>query len=256
MTKLKRLICLLLICILSFSLAVPVYAEMEQRMMIYTITYNTNGATGTIGGTGTIRSQSKPDGITVYLASTVPTKNNYIFCGWSETQNSQIADYHPNDAYTANRNVTLYAVWKPFSYADGSIYNSTFYYPPNGGTSGAATWSSEQCDGFARLVYYTVNNYYIPKVSILEESFTPVTLTSSNLYSFLESVGAGAYLRGNYVGGSSSDKHSLYVVTYTNSTVTILDANWSSANTVNYRTLTHAEFLNRMSKVTCYFSHR
>ena len=71
------------------------YAKYEEA----TITYNLNG------GTGEIPSNKASEGIT----SIVPTKEGYIFKGWSTTANGEVV-YQSGDSYNGD-SITLYAVW-------------------------------------------------------------------------------------------------------------------------------------------------
>lgn len=89
------------------------------KIITYTITYNANG------GTGAPNAQTKEYGKTVALSSTRPTKDGHVFQGWS-TANDTTVEYQPEANYTANANVTLYAVWKIITY--------TISYDANGGS--------------------------------------------------------------------------------------------------------------------------
>ena len=71
------------------------YAKYEEA----TITYNLNG------GTGEIPSNKASEGIT----SIVPTKEGYIFKGWSTTANGEVV-YQSGASYSGS-SITLYAVW-------------------------------------------------------------------------------------------------------------------------------------------------
>lgn len=89
------------------------------KIITYTITYNANG------GTGAPNAQTKEYGKTVTLSATRPTKDGHVFQGWS-TANDTTVEYQPGANYTANANVTLYAVWKIITY--------TISYDANGGS--------------------------------------------------------------------------------------------------------------------------
>lgn len=89
------------------------------QIITYTITYNANG------GTGAPNTQTKEYGKTVALSATRPTKDGHVFQGWS-TANDTTVEYQPGANYTANANVTLYAVWKIITY--------TISYDANGGS--------------------------------------------------------------------------------------------------------------------------
>lgn len=70
----------------------------------YTVSYNANG------GSGAPSSQSKTYNVALTLSSTIPTREGYIFQGWS-TSSGGAAVYQPGNSYTSNADVTLYAVW-------------------------------------------------------------------------------------------------------------------------------------------------
>lgn len=72
----------------------------------YTITYNANG------GTNAPASQTKTENVNLVLTKSTPTRNGYTFKGWATTASSQTVSYKPGATYTANSNVTLYAVWE------------------------------------------------------------------------------------------------------------------------------------------------
>lgn len=72
----------------------------------YTISYNMNGGSGSVGN------QTKTYGQSLTLSSTRPTRTGYEFVGWSTDKNATTAQYQPNSQYTNNANATLYAVWK------------------------------------------------------------------------------------------------------------------------------------------------
>ena len=71
----------------------------------YTISYNANGGSGALG------SQTKNYGSNITLSSTRPTRANYNFLGWSTSSTGGV-NYNPGSTYSANANVTLYAVWQ------------------------------------------------------------------------------------------------------------------------------------------------
>ena len=77
---------------------------------VYTITYNGNG------GSGAPPSQSKDYGKDITLSSTIPTRPNYTFKGWSTSSSATTATYQPSSTFSTNSNTTLYAVWQANSY--------------------------------------------------------------------------------------------------------------------------------------------
>ena len=71
----------------------------------YTIVYNANG------GSDAPANQTKYYGNAINLRTETPTRDGYIFIGWSADQTATTASYGPGDSYTNNSAITLYAVW-------------------------------------------------------------------------------------------------------------------------------------------------
>lgn len=84
----------------------------------YPITYNANG------GSGGPTSGTKTYGQTYYLSTSVPTRTNYKFLGWSTSASATSATYAIGDAYNTNASTTFYAVWE-LDYIKPSIWNLT-----------------------------------------------------------------------------------------------------------------------------------
>ena len=76
------------------------------KVNTYTVSYNANG------GTGAPASQIKIHGLTLVLSSTIPTRTNYAFKGWSTSKTATSATYSAEGYYTDNTAATLYAVWE------------------------------------------------------------------------------------------------------------------------------------------------
>lgn len=74
----------------------------------YTLTYNTNGGTGTFSST----TQSK----TFKITSTVPVRKGYVFLGWSTNQNATVGEYQIGSSLTLTANTTIYAIWEKVPY--------------------------------------------------------------------------------------------------------------------------------------------
>ena len=72
----------------------------------HTVSYNANGGSGAPGN------QTKWYGSILYLSNQRPTRTGYTFQGWATSSNGGVA-YKPGQAYGADANITLYAVWKP-----------------------------------------------------------------------------------------------------------------------------------------------
>lgn len=86
----------------------------------YKITYNVNG------GSGSIAAQTKTHGSNIYLTSTKPARTGYVFQGWGTSASATTVSYSSGSLYSANADITLYAVWKAETY--------TVTYNANGGS--------------------------------------------------------------------------------------------------------------------------
>ena len=82
----------------------------------YPITFDANG------GSGGPTSQTKTYGVTLVLSSTIPTRTNYNFEGWSTSSTATSAEYSAGGNYIANTSATLYAVWS-LAYSKPRITN-------------------------------------------------------------------------------------------------------------------------------------
>ncbi|MBQ4283290.1 MAG: InlB B-repeat-containing protein [Lachnospira sp.] len=71
----------------------------------YTVSYNANG------GSGAPSAQTKVHGTNLTLSNVIPTRDGYTFLGWSTTQDNSV-EYEVSATYSANSDVTLYAVWE------------------------------------------------------------------------------------------------------------------------------------------------
>ena len=72
----------------------------------YTVTFDENG------GTGAPEEQTKTHDVNLTLTDETPTREGYNFLGWAETDDATEAQYQPGDAFAANADTTLYAVWE------------------------------------------------------------------------------------------------------------------------------------------------
>lgn len=93
----------------------------------YTVSYNANG------GSGAPSSQTKTHGTTLTLSSTKPTRSGYTFMGWGTSVSDTSVDYNAGGSYTANNNITLYAIWRK---------TITLTYNANGGSNAPSSQSA------------------------------------------------------------------------------------------------------------------
>ena len=75
------------------------------KIKTYTISFNANGGSGAPGN------QTKTYNVPLTLSSTVPTRPNYKFLGWSTSSTATTETYKAGGTYTANAAAILYAVW-------------------------------------------------------------------------------------------------------------------------------------------------
>ena len=89
----------------------------------HTVSYNANGGSGAPGA------QTKWYGSVLTLSGTKPTRTGYTFQGWATSAGGGVA-YQPGQGYANDANITLYAVWKPNTWA--------VKYNANGGSGAPA----------------------------------------------------------------------------------------------------------------------
>lgn len=97
----------------------------------YAVKYSANG------GSGAPSAQTKWYGETLKLSATKPTRTGYTFQGWGTSSTDTSVDYDPEDSYTANKAVTLYAIWKVVKPAAPSGVTAT----RNSDTKNAVKWT-------------------------------------------------------------------------------------------------------------------
>lgn len=78
-----------------------------ERLPYSTVTYNANG------GSGAPTAQTKEQGVSLTLSSTVPTRAGYDFLFWADSISGGVSNaYKPGGTYTQDKDVTLYAIWQ------------------------------------------------------------------------------------------------------------------------------------------------
>lgn len=121
----------------SFSVSVPAVPS-------YTVYYDANG------GWGAPSSQTKYKDQNITISSTTPSRTGYIFQGWATSSNGGVS-YSSGSTYSANSNVTLYAVWQAktttvtfyrnTSSSDTTSATQTFTYGVSGQAFSSKNWS-------------------------------------------------------------------------------------------------------------------
>ena len=96
--------------------SVTLYAVWEINT--YTVSFDANG------GTNAPNPQKKTHGQNLILTVAIPTRPNHVFLGWATDSSAKSVAYAPGATYTAEENVTLYAVWQERNY-DFSVSDLT-----------------------------------------------------------------------------------------------------------------------------------
>ncbi len=96
--------------------SVTLYAVWEINT--YTVSFDANG------GTNAPNPQKKTHGQNLILTVAIPTRANHVFLGWATDSTSKSVGYAPGATYTAEEDVTLYAVWQERNY-DFSVSDLT-----------------------------------------------------------------------------------------------------------------------------------
>ena len=88
------------------------------KINTYTVSFNANG------GTNAPNPQEKTHGQNLILTVAIPTRPNHVFLGWATDSTAKSVAYAPGATYTAEEDVTLYAVWQERNY-DFSVSDLT-----------------------------------------------------------------------------------------------------------------------------------
>lgn len=159
----------------------------------YTVTYNANG------GNGAPSNQSKVYGSTITLSSSKPTKSGFTFLGWGTSQSDASVDYNPGAKYSANANITLYAIWTA---------NYVISYNANGG-SNAPTNQTKQ-----HGVNITLSNSVPTRSNYIFKGWSISSNSSSVVYNPGDT----------YTANSSIDLYAVWELAYSEPRITNLTA--------------------------------
>ena len=80
------------------------------KINTYTVSFDVNG------GTNAPNPQKKTHGQNLILTVAIPTRPNHVFLGWATDSSATSIAYAPGAIYTAEEDVTLYAVWQERNY--------------------------------------------------------------------------------------------------------------------------------------------
>ena len=195
----------------SSAPALTLYA-IWQRVYNYSLAYNMNGGTGTIA-TQTANSQPGTS-YSFTISSTIPTRTNYEFLGWSESNVATTATYAAGSTITLSSSApskTLYAVWRTKWYTINTMQqmtNSICSSAPTG-TTGALT---DTRDGSVYTVMKASDNkcWMTQNLRIVNKAITSNDSTVSNSWTipasspsgFSDNTASNVYYSGNTTYGS------------------------------------------------------
>lgn len=178
----------------SQSASVTLYAVWER--ITYTITYNSNGGSGTMSPT------TKYYGESVTLRANTFTRTGYRFSGWATSSTGSVV-YANQATYTANASDTLYAVWTRITY--------TITYNGNGNTGGSMSSTTKyygtavtlRANAFTRTGYHFAGWALSSTGSVVyDDQDTYSTNASDTLYAIW--TANTYYVNFNSNGGSGS----------------------------------------------------
>ena len=86
------------------------YSDSETEPIGYFVTYDANG------GENAPDKQNKRPETELSLTEAAPVRVGYTFLGWSSDKDSDNPEYTAGASYTADEDITLYAVWKVNTY--------------------------------------------------------------------------------------------------------------------------------------------
>lgn len=121
----------------------------------YTIYYNSNG------GIGAPASQTAVISTSIKLSSIKPTRDGYVFFGWSTSSEDTESTYSPGETYIFNSDTILYAVWKNsnIKFTNGSFVHASTAISPSGQASTAKYSSSATIpSGYTITIKYSVGS--------------------------------------------------------------------------------------------------
>ena len=116
----------------SLSGTIPAgYREVRLRFVTgkYTVSYNANAGSDTVIDMPSAQTKIRGENLTI--SGMVPKRYGYAFIGWGTAVADTTAKYQPNSLYTADANVTLYAIWK--------LDTFTITFDANGGQNAPAS---------------------------------------------------------------------------------------------------------------------
>lgn len=128
--------------------SITLYAvwQVTTTVMTYDIVYETGDGTN-------VASQEKTKGTAITLSTTIPTRNGFTFSKWNTKSDGTGTNYSAGATYSTDADLTLYAIWTPWTH--------TVNFNVNGG-SGSIPSSFTKTGGIDVVLSETIpvrNNY-------------------------------------------------------------------------------------------------
>ncbi len=128
----------------------------------YTITYNSNEATG--GTVPTSQVKKYDEEITISSSGNLE-RTGYVFASWNTKADGTGDSYEESDKYTKNEATTLYAIWKlPITKLTQGSYSSNNFFGTSVGLSGSnlivgTDYSSDNSSDYVNFYSKTTNDW-------------------------------------------------------------------------------------------------
>lgn len=188
----------------------------------YTLAYNANGGSGAPSNQTGSNTQASPS-YTFTISNTLPTRNGYIFLGWSINSSATTADYVPGGTITVTSSgtTTLYAVWQAATQTytfnltrQGVQHHSSTFWPANPNfnatyTSAAAGLSRDTSywNGYSYVTeYFEYGTFLLGDMSSVSGTVTSISLTVN--------FNASDYRKQVAIGKKTNASSSNYAYTY------------------------------------------
>lgn len=180
------------------------------KVNTYFITYNANGGTG-----GPTIRQAKTHGVNENLWKNTPTRSGYNFIGWGTSSTATKPAYQPGGLYTANSDITLYALWE-VAYIKPKVTNFTV---DRCNSAGAGS------DGgtYAKVMFDWECDNNVSSIKIEWKASTATTYVNTTVAASGKSGSVN-----QIIGAGALDAEMLY-----NIRVTVADAGGSSSSSKN-----------------------
>lgn len=99
------------------------YRDTETEPIGYFVTYDANG------GEQAPEKQNKRPAEALAISDEIPAREGYTFIGWSSDKEAESPEYEMGAEYTADEDITLYAIWRVNTYkliytVDGNEYKT------------------------------------------------------------------------------------------------------------------------------------